>query len=57
MYNIFFIHFSANGHLDCFHVLAVANNATMNTVVNVFELWFSPDIAPGVGLLDHMVVL
>ena len=23
----------------------------------VFELWFSPDICPGVGLLAHMVVL
>ena len=23
----------------------------------LFELWFSPDIYPGVGLLDHMVVL
>ena len=23
----------------------------------LFELWFSPDICPGVGLLDHMVVL
>ena len=22
-----------------------------------FELWFSPDICPGVGLLDHMVAL
>ena len=23
----------------------------------IFKLWFSPDICPGVGLLDHMVVL
>ena len=23
----------------------------------LFELWFSPDICPGVGLLDHMVAL
>ena len=22
-----------------------------------FKLWFSPDIFPGVGLLDHMVAL
>ena len=21
-----------------------------------FELWFSPNICPGVGLLDHMVI-
>ena len=23
----------------------------------LFELWFSPDMCPGVGLLDHMVAL
>ena len=23
----------------------------------LFELWFSPDICPGMGLLDHIVVL
>ena len=23
----------------------------------LFELWLSPDICPGVGLLDHMVAL
>ena len=25
--------------------------------IYLFELWFSPDICPGVGLLDHIVVL
>ena len=30
MYHIFFIHLSVNGHLGCFYVLAVVNNATMN---------------------------
>ena len=29
----------------------------MNVRVYHVELWFSPDICPGVGLLDHMVVL
>ena len=56
---IFFIHSSVNGHVDCFHILAVVNSAAINTGVHVFELEFSsfPDICPGVGLLDHMATL
>ena len=30
MYHSFLIHSSANGHLGCFHVLAIANSAVMN---------------------------
>ena len=32
MYHIFFIHFSVEGQLGCFQVLAVMNNAAMNIV-------------------------
>ena len=50
MYHIFFILSSVDGHLGCFPVLAIV----YSTAVNI-ELWFSLDICPLVGLLDHMV--
>ena len=35
MYHSFLIHLSADGHLGCFHVLAMINSAEMNIGVHV----------------------
>ena len=35
IYHNFFIHSSVDGHLGCFHVLAVVNSTTMNNGIHV----------------------
>ena len=35
MYHSFLVHLSADGHLGCFHVLAMTNSAAMNIGVHV----------------------
>ena len=51
MYHIFLIHLSANGHLGCFHVLAIINSAERNIGVHVFlSILFSSACTPSGGI-------
>ena len=51
MCHIFFIQLSVDGHLGCFHVLAIVNSAAMNIVVHVsFWIMFFSGYMPGSGI-------
>ena len=53
MYYNFFIHSSVDGHLGCFHVLAVINSAAMNNEIHVsFSILVSSGYMPRSGISE-----
>ena len=51
MYHSFLIHWSADGHLDYFHVLAIVNSTAMNTGINVsLSIFVSSGYVPRSGI-------
>ena len=51
MYHKFFIHSSVDGHLGCFHFLAIVNSAAVNNRIHVsFSSFFSSGCMPRSGI-------
>ena len=51
MYHNFFIQSSVDGHLDCFHFLAIVNSAAMNNGIHVsFSILVSSVYMPRSGI-------
>ena len=51
MYYNFFIHSSVDGHLGCFHILAIINSAAMNNGIHVsFSVLVSSGYMPRSGV-------
>ena len=51
MYHIFFIHSSVDGHLGCFHILAVVYSDAVNIGLHVsFQVMVSSGYMPRIGI-------
>ena len=57
MYHDFLIHSSVDGHLGCFHVLAIVNSAAMNHGIHVsFSVLVSSGCIPRSGIAGSYAV-
>ena len=53
IYHSFFIHSSVDGHLGCFHVLAIVNSAAMNNGIHVsLSILVSSGYMPRSGIAE-----
>ena len=60
IYHVFFLYSPTDGHLGCFHILAIVNNATMNRAVHVtfpISVFISLRWIPKNGKANHRAVL
>ena len=56
MYHNFFIHSSVNGHLGCFHVLAVVKSAALNNGIHMsFSILVSSGYMPRSGIAGGFI--
>ena len=56
------LYYSCSGYLGCFCLLAIVNSLQKQTkktwdCMYLLKVRFSPDLCPGVGLLEHLVSL
>ena len=58
MYNISFIHSTVDGHLGCFHILAIVNSGAVNIDLHIsFQIMIFSSYMPESGINGSSVAL